>query len=57
MKADGSKPQKIADGSIVTDPNISPSGKYFVYTKEVDGKSGVYLYNIESKTERLLIGE
>jgi TolB protein len=56
MKIDGSNVRKIADGSIVADPNISPNGKYFVYTKEVNGKWGVYLYDIESKTERLLIG-
>src|SRR5436305_3317985 len=56
MKADGSNARKIADGSIVSDPNISPNEKFFVYTKEVNGKWGVYLYNIESRTERLLIG-
>src|SRR5205085_1703606 len=50
------KAPKIADGSIVTDPNISPNRKYFIYTKEVNGKPGVYLYNIKSKIERLLIG-
>jgi Tol biopolymer transport system component len=56
MKADGSRAQKIADGSIVSAPNISPDGKYFVYTKEVNGKWGLYLYGLESKQERLLIG-
>src|SRR5436305_379652 len=54
MKADGTNARKIADGSVVTDPNVSPNGKFFVYTKEVNGKWGVYLYNIESRTERLL---
>ncbi|HYJ45246.1 MAG TPA: hypothetical protein VEV81_01445, partial [Pyrinomonadaceae bacterium] len=56
MKADGSGAQKVADGSIVTDPNISPSGKYFAYTKEVGGKLGLYLYDIKNRTERLLVG-
>jgi Tol biopolymer transport system component len=56
MKADGTNARKIADGSVVTDPDISPNGKYFVYTREVNGKWGVYLYNIEGRSERLLIG-
>lgn len=56
MKSDGSEAQKTADGTIVTDPNISPNRKYFIYTKEANGKPGVYLYNIKSKIERLLIG-
>lgn len=56
MKADGSRPQKIADGSIVSAPNISPDGKRFAYTKEANGKWGLYLYDLRSKQERLLIG-
>jgi Tol biopolymer transport system component len=56
MKADGSQARKIADGSIVSAPNISPDGKYFVYTKEVNGKWGLYSYGLKSKQERLLIG-
>ena len=56
MKADGSKARKIADGSVVTAPNISPDGKRFVYTKEADGKWGLYVYELASGKERLLIG-
>lgn len=56
MKADGSKARKVADGTVVTAPNISPDGKKFVYTKEVDGKWGLYVYDLGSGKEQLLIG-
>ncbi len=56
MKPDGSKARKVADGSVVKDPNISPDGKKFVYTKEADGKWGVYVYELASGKERLLVG-
>ena len=56
MNADGSKVRKLADGNIVKDPNVSRDGKHFAYTKEVKGQWGLYLYNIKSGQERLLIG-
>lgn len=56
MKADGTKIRKVADGKMVTNPFISPDEKYFAYTKEVDGKWGLYMYEIKSGKERLLIG-
>jgi Tol biopolymer transport system component len=56
MKANGTNSNKIADGKIVTNPFISPDEKYFAYTKEVEGKWGLYVYEIKSGSERLLIG-
>ncbi|MGB7202460.1 MAG: DPP IV N-terminal domain-containing protein [Pyrinomonadaceae bacterium] len=56
MNADGTKVRKVADGKIVTNPFISPDEKYLAYTKEVDGKWGLYIYEIKSGKERLLIG-
>lgn len=56
MNADGTKVRKVADGKIVTNPFISPDEKYFAYTKEVEGKWGLYIYEIKSGKERLLIG-
>jgi TolB protein len=56
MKKDGSAVRKVADGSIVREPIISRDGKYFAYTKEVNKSWGLYLYEIKSGTERLLIG-
>lgn len=56
MNNNESKVRKIADGSIVSVPNISRDGKYFVYPKEVKGRSGLYLYNIKDGQEQLLIG-
>ncbi len=56
MNAAGTKVRKIADGKIVTNPFISPDEKHFAYTKEVGGKWGLYVYEIKSGNERLLIG-
>jgi TolB protein len=56
MRADGSDVRKVADGKVVAQPNVSPDGKYFVYTKEVQGKWGLYRYDIKAGSERLLIG-
>lgn len=56
MNPDGTKVRKIADGKIVTNPFISPDEKYFAYTKETEGKWGLYIYEIKSGKERLLIG-
>lgn len=57
MNTDGSNVRKVADGSIVKDINISPDEKYFAYTKDVNKKWGLYIYDIKSGKERLLIGE
>ena len=56
MNADGSGVHWIADGNIVDEPNISPDGNYFAYSKQVDGKWGLYLYHTGTGTERLVIG-
>jgi TolB protein len=56
MNADGSNVRQVADGKIVTSPFISPDEKYFAYTKDVQGKWGVYIYEIKSGKERLLMG-
>ena len=56
MNANGTKVRKIADGKMVTNPFISPDEKYFAYTKEVEGKWGLYIYEIKSRKERLVIG-
>lgn len=56
MRADGSNFRKIADGKIVTNPFISPDEKYFAYTKESGGKWAVYIYEIKTGKERVLIG-
>jgi len=56
MNADGTKVRKVADGKIVSNPFISPDEKHFAYSKEVDGKWGLYVYEIKSGRERLLIG-
>lgn len=56
MKADGTEVRKVADGKVVTNPFISPDEKLFAYTKEVGGRWGLYVYEIKSGAERLLIG-
>lgn len=57
MNDNGLKVRKIADGSIVSVANISRDGKYFIYPKNVKGKSGLYIYKIKDGQQRLLIGE
>lgn len=56
MNADGTRVRKVADGSVVAAPNLSRDGKHFAYTKQVNGKWAVYIYDIKSGKERLLIG-
>lgn len=56
MDPDGSNVRKIADANTVSAPNISPDGKYFTYAKQVNGKTGVYSFDLKSGQERLLIG-
>jgi TolB protein len=56
MKADGTRVRKIADGKVVPNPFISPDEKHFAYTKEVNGSWGLYIYEIRSGKERLVIG-
>lgn len=56
MNADGTAARKIADGSIVTNPFVSPDEKYIAYTKEAAGKWGFYIYDIKSESKRLLLG-
>ena len=55
MNGNGTGQRKIT-GSIVPNPFVSPDEKNIAYTKEVDGKRGLYIYGIKSGTERLLIG-
>jgi Tol biopolymer transport system component len=56
MNVDGSNVRKVADGTVVREANVSRDGKHFVYTKEVNGRQGLYVYDVRNGTERLLIG-
>lgn len=56
MDADGTRVRKVADGKMVTNPFVSPDEKHFAYTKEVDGKWGLFIYEIKTAKERLLTG-
>jgi TolB protein len=56
MNVDGSNVRKVADGNVVRDANVSPDGRYFAYTNEVNSRQGLYVYDLRSGTERLLIG-
>jgi Tol biopolymer transport system component len=57
MKPDGTDVRKIADGKIVSNPNISRNGKRFVYSKEVDKKWAIYIFDIRTGKERVIFGE
>lgn len=56
MDANGANPRKIADGTAVTNPFVSPDERYFAFTKDVGGQSGLYVYEILTATTRMLIG-
>jgi Tol biopolymer transport system component len=56
MNSDGSNVRRIADGAVVKGTGISPDERSFAYTKEVDKKHGLYIYDIKSGKERVLIG-
>ena len=55
MKSDGTDIRKIASGKVIRGSSISKDGKYFVFEKEVNGKSGIYIYDLKTKTEKLVI--
>ncbi len=57
MNSDGTDQRKIADGSVVTNPFVSPDEKFIAFTKEISGKWGIYISEIKSGKERLLIGK
>jgi sugar lactone lactonase YvrE len=53
--ADGTA-RRVADAAIVPGANPSPDGRSLVYTKTADGWYGLYVYDIATKRERLVIG-
>lgn len=55
MTSDGATVRKVADGRIVTRPNVSPDDRHFVYARAAGGVSGIYVYDRQSATERSVI--
>ncbi len=52
----GGNVRRVADAAVVAEPNPSPDGRRFVYTKSVDGWAGLYVYDIAARQERLITG-
>lgn len=50
----GGKPRRVA-GLEVADPNPSPDGTRFVYTRQRDGEWGVFVYEREPGAERRIV--
>jgi hypothetical protein len=48
--------RRIVDAALVPDPVPSPDGRRLAYTKTVNGWSGLYVYDIASRRERLVTG-
>ena len=52
----------VVDGDLVSNPGfvtrtrLSPDGRFVVYHKQIDDLSGIYIYGLETKHERLLVG-
>jgi Tol biopolymer transport system component len=57
MNSDGSNVRRVADGAVVKGTSVSPDERFLAYTKEVDKKHGLYVYDIKSGKERVLIAE
>lgn len=55
MKADGTNIRKILGERPVNFLSVSNDGKFFVYERYVNEKSGLYIYNVKTKEEKLLI--
>jgi TolB protein len=55
MTIDGATVRKVADGKIVTRPNVSPDDRYFAYARAEASVSGIYIYDRQSGTERMVI--
>ncbi len=56
MDPDGSHIRRLADAAVVPGPELSRDGRYFAYTKTVDGRAGVYIFDIANRKERLVAG-
>jgi Tol biopolymer transport system component len=51
----------VANGEVVSNSGVSrtrlsPNGRFLVYNKEISGKHGLYVYDLELKQKRLLVG-
>ena len=52
----------VADGDLVsndgpvTRTRLSPNGSFLTYHKQIEDVYGVYIYDLETKRERLLVG-
>ncbi len=52
----------VADGDIVSNPGnvtrtrVSPDGRFVVYHKQIDDVYGIYIYDLETEREWLLVG-
>jgi Tol biopolymer transport system component len=56
MNADGTESTMIANGGIVKQPEISPDGRRFAYTRETAGKWGLFVYDLGTEEERTVLG-
>lgn len=56
MNRDGSNVQKVTDGSLVSEPVISPDEKFFAFSKKVNDKWGIFIYDLQTKQVRLIVG-
>lgn len=56
MRPDGSNVRRVDDREA-TGSSVSPDGRSLVYGKEVNGKWGIYVYDLSSRTERFIVGD
>jgi len=54
MDADGSNPTRLTnDGAADIDPDISPDGRYVIYTSNRGGNNDIYLQGLDGTTWNL----
>ena len=55
-QAPAREPGRVASGIVPSGSEPSPDGARHAYTKDVAGHAGLYVYDVASRTERLLTG-
>lgn len=56
MSTTSSEVRRIADAALIPDIKPSPQGRMLAYEKAVDGWAGIYVFDIATKSERLVVG-
>jgi dipeptidyl aminopeptidase/acylaminoacyl peptidase len=56
MDARGTSVRRVADAALIPSMTPSPNGRQLAYAKQVEGWSGVYVYDVTTRREHLITG-